>query len=394
MIKYMKTQKNTLVRYAVTGIGTFAVFVGSVSPSALASLTVNINGNGATSENNTSIEISQQTAVVQQNGAQIKNDINSEANTGKNTVAENVGDAHIKTGDITNNVNVQNTAGSNIATGTFCAGCPNGELAIGIEGNGASSTSSVAVASKTNNAAYQTNNGSIINDVQTKLNTGYNTSKKNVGNSYIHTGGIVANVDLNNVYGTNAYVGNKGGTGFDGTITVKGNGAYANVDISVALEHLNEYLQSNEFWIFNKIDEKHNTGNNDCIKNVGDCHITTGGITSGVNVDNQGGENVIGGPKLPDLDDEDPDDDTDTPDESIIDKIIDKIIPDAIAAVTDDPADDSVLGATQLPLTGFGAMPTVLWREIALALFTVVTGLYLRHLFGRLERRYANKVRI
>jgi len=395
--------KKKLVHYILSGVGTFALVAGMVSPVALASLTVNINGNGADSGNDAAIQLNQQTTIVQQNDVDITNDLHSQANTGNNTVSENVGDAHITTGDITDNVAVKNTVGANVATGTLCGGCANGDLTIGIEKNGAASDSAVSVSSTTGNAVYQTNNGKVTNDVKTDLNTGYNSSKKNVGDSYITTGDIKANTALDTTYGYNKYAGIKGTSGLDGTITVKGNGAYADVDVSIALDHLNEFLQSNDFWIVNNIYEKHNTGDNDCKKNVGDCHITTGDISSEADVDNQGGENGIGGTEDPDVDDKDPDPKdpkdpnggTDTPDEkTIIDKIIDKLIPDVEAAVSEESTDDEVLGAAQLPMTGIGAMPTVLWKEILLAMYAVAAGLYLRHLFGRLERRYSTNVRV
>lgn len=378
----------TAGQYVIVGGLTLVLLLNHTFATASAALIVDINGNGTDSETDASIHLTNQNSITQDNSVSMETDVESEANTGGNTIAENVGDAHIITGDITAMSEVANSAGGNVVTEGSCGSC-GGEVIIGVEGNGADSTSAVDITLIHNQQLQQNNSGSILNDLFTDLNTGNNTSRGNVGDSHIASGDIESLIKLSNAYGINVAPAGWGGQGFDGNVTVSGNGANAHVNVSVTLEELKEYLQSNEFWIFNDIEEYKNTGGNECIENVGDCKITTGDITAGVEIDNQGGGNAIGGINLP-ADPDDPSSEEEEKDtvDTIIEKIMDLLIPSVHAAVP-STENGNPLGALQLPMTGFGAMPMVSWKEIALAVYVLILGVYLRKIVQTLQKRSA-----
>lgn len=81
-------------------------------------ITATNNGNGSNSENSTSVIQSSNQTTTQTNSANIKNNLNLTANTGKNTSSYNTGgDSTIKTGDATVIANLINFVNNNITGG-------------------------------------------------------------------------------------------------------------------------------------------------------------------------------------------------------------------------------------------------------------------------------------
>ena len=106
----------------------------SMATPALAGTTITVSGNGAFSENEAEVEMSNSTSVFQSNTAQVSNVISSNSTTGNNNANQNTsGDVLIRTGDALSDVSVENLLNSNHAS-VDC--CDAGDLEIEISGNG------------------------------------------------------------------------------------------------------------------------------------------------------------------------------------------------------------------------------------------------------------------
>lgn len=85
--------------------------------------TLQISGNGADSNNSIQLNQNNNTSVNQTNQANVNNDVNITSNTGGNSINGGVGDGSIKTGNINNNVEINNQFNTNNAT-VNCKNCP------------------------------------------------------------------------------------------------------------------------------------------------------------------------------------------------------------------------------------------------------------------------------
>ncbi len=102
-----------------------------------------IADNGSDSDNEIEIEVADSTAVLQQNSADIENDINVEANTGGNEAEDNTGgDVEIETGDADFTVMVDTMANFNAAD--ILSGIV-GDIELGICDNGTDSENEIEV---------------------------------------------------------------------------------------------------------------------------------------------------------------------------------------------------------------------------------------------------------
>lgn len=85
--------------------------------------TLEISGNGSNSNNSVQLNQTNSTKINQSNSADVNNSVNIDSNTGGNSINGGVGNGSIKTGDITNNVNINNQLNKNIAD-VKCLNCP------------------------------------------------------------------------------------------------------------------------------------------------------------------------------------------------------------------------------------------------------------------------------
>ncbi len=389
----MKKRSSWFVQKVVSLGMTGALLVSMSTGTVSAGLQININGNGTDSNNSAQFTISQQTSISQTNALDITNDVESNANTGGNTVSNNVGDVTIQTGDITSSTSIVNEGGTNKAT-AGCDSCHLGDVSATIAKNGTGSKTTLDLTAEQNTQVVQQNNAQVKNIVDADLNTGFNESKKNVGDSKIRTGDITANVTYHNKVGKNIYKNPATSNSWNVGVDIFGNGAYSHVQVGLAFDTTRLIDQINNVDLLNitKIDA--NTGGNECLKNVGDCDIITGKIAIGTAIGNVGGINHVSdgkgdkdiptppddgnGGTLPDEEKPSKDDD-----KSVVDKIKDIIFPPAEAAT-----DDQVLGAIELPTTGLGELPYVSWAEALTGLFLVALGGYMRHWVSRLQKRH------
>jgi len=208
---------------AGTGIATAAIIAQGFAGVALATLDVEISGNGANSDNTANVTVQNQTQVQQNNTANITNNVDVSADTGKNDANKNTGgDVDITTGNATTTVGVSNTANSNVADVNEC--CV-GDLNVKISGNGAKSDNDANVRVANRTWVDQNNYAKIKNDVDVDSDTGKNDANGNTGGSVsITTGNSSSDVAVSNTANKNvATVGNGSGGGTL-SVVISGNG--------------------------------------------------------------------------------------------------------------------------------------------------------------------------
>jgi len=186
---------------------------------------VRIVGNGSDSDNDVNLLLAHSTVLSQDNNARIHNDVDADANSGKNDANRNTGgDVIVDTGDAKVDVAVDNAVNFNWAE--VDCGCLL-DIFAKVAGNGDHSTNDInaALANDLNvfqdNCGQETNsiwelspirrhNCSLNNDVDAKAKTGLNDANRNTGgpngaDPAVFTGGATSNVDVANSGNANAY---------------------------------------------------------------------------------------------------------------------------------------------------------------------------------------------
>jgi len=278
---------NKLIVRAGAAVSTVALIASSFVGPVLATEVV-ISENGSNSDNTVNVAIDNSTTVDQDNYANITNDVNVSANTGKNDANDNTGgDVSITTGDATAGVGVSNTANSNTADVTGC--CP-GDLDVTITGNGTYSDNDANVALKTSTTVDQDNTAYVKNNVDVDLNTGKNDANDNTGGDVsINTGNASADsIWVSNAVNKNvASVGSGANGGGSLAVVISENGSNSDNTANVAVSSAKTINQTNYAKISNDVDVDADTGKNDANDNTGgEVSIDTGDAKADVWVSN------------------------------------------------------------------------------------------------------------
>lgn len=272
-----------------TAIATVAIMANAFAPmTAFAGTTITINGNAADSDNDVTVNNTQNTNVTQTNYANFTNNVDGDADTGDNDANKNNGgDVMIETGDASVNATVSNSANQNWAN-VDC--CEQGDTEVKIAGNAFDSNNTAnldvdnSVKVNQDNDAYFTNNVKYLD-----ADTGNNdANKNNGGNVSVETGDASVTVAVSNWANANSarVGGGEGGAG-DVSLKILNNAADSDNDITVDLNGTTNVTQDNYADFYNKVDGDANTGDNDANKNNGgDVELTTGDASVDVTVDN------------------------------------------------------------------------------------------------------------
>ena len=276
-----------LKRKLITGIATGAILLNSLTPLAFADTTIEISGNGSSSDNTADVTTSNTTTVVQSNDASVSNNVDANASTGGNDANDNTGgDVVISTGDADSNVDVSTTVNKNHADVEGC-NCDN-DADVLIEGNGSNSDNDANLDTTNDVSVFQDNSAKISNDIDANAKTGNNDANRNTGgDTVILTGDAKTSVDVSNL--ANANIAKVGGDGDGSEINLRilGNGSYSDNDIRLRAHQSVLLVQNNDAYIYNDIDAKAKTGGNDANDNTGgDVIIDTGNAKAWVEVDN------------------------------------------------------------------------------------------------------------
>ena len=267
-----------------------AVFLNLAVP-AMASTTIEITGNGAGSDNWTTVNQTTTNTVTQNNTANVTNKVNADANTGKNDANFNTGgDVVVSTGDAKVKTNIQNALNSNHAEVDCCA---KGDTDVKISGNGAKSDNGVVLNQTTATSVGQNNVANVTNKVDAVAKTGKNDASLNTGGDVLlKTGDAKVESTISTLANVNsAVVGGDSSHGSNdnpsASFVISGNGAGSDNYITAALANATTVAQNNLANVTNDVDADADTGHNDAGFNTsGDVIIGTGDATVKADVDN------------------------------------------------------------------------------------------------------------
>lgn len=163
-------------------------------------VTAQNTGNGAGSTNQATIVTQQTATVIQENTAQIENDIQQNLNTGRNQSSQNVGDVKIDTGQVKSSTSLNNSGNDNLTKLVLPV---IGEIKALNQGNGVESYNETQINLEQTINLQQQSSTQLKNNVAVEANTGDNHCNQNVGDCQILTGEIEVVVDVNNDFNRN-----------------------------------------------------------------------------------------------------------------------------------------------------------------------------------------------
>lgn len=240
-----------------------------------------ISENGSGSDSEIVVQTTSNTTVEQSNSADVNNEVDLESNTGENQANENTGQVTIETGEVAQELQIENKLNYSVVE-IPC--CPN-EFDATITSNGSDSTNQVNVSSNNETTVSVNQYADVQNNVSGIANTGENTANQNGGSVDITTGDIyvLAKIKTGPVNVEKITGGNGGGSV---SISVDGNGADSENLVTVLLNDLARINVNNNANIENNIDWDLNTGRNEANGNLGDVSIRTGNILFDLFVEN------------------------------------------------------------------------------------------------------------
>lgn len=271
---------------------------------------VTIAGNGYDSDNDVTVSDKESaTSVFQNNLAEVKNTVNTDADTGKNDANKNTnGDVYVKSGDALTQVGVSTTANSNSAVVGW-GGPSTGGVSAVIADNGADSDNDLVLDLGKQTSVYQGNSARVWNEVKADADTGHNDANKNTGGEvWLETGDAAILTAVSNNLNYNAavvdccnvgevmakIVGN--GADSDNTIGLRLGGDTYVVQGGYMLPHMTDGFNfigspmgfgGNQAQVENHVYADASTGKNDANKNTGGAvGIFTGDADVLVGIDN------------------------------------------------------------------------------------------------------------
>ena len=175
--------KMTQLKKQITGALTIGLMVAQllapVAAYAEDGINLTISGNGAQSTSVENVAVVNTTTVSQTNTSNVTNNVDSKSNSGGNDANYNTGgDVAVITGKATSNVDVLNDLNKNIAT-VDC--CEPASTTVTIDGNGYQTKNDVNLSQTNTNALVQTNVANVLNNVDSKANSGWNDAKYKTG---------------------------------------------------------------------------------------------------------------------------------------------------------------------------------------------------------------------
>lgn len=298
-------------------------------------------GNGAGSTNDIGVGVSQEDVLVQENRANVDNDLDQDVRTGANRASNNTGgNSLVETGDADSSatiVNMLNTNAAGVKVAQFTvsddhvgdyvldfdtncvSGCGStGSASLGNEGNGSDSLNTIGYESDNNSATFQTNDADIVNTLTLAADSGNNDASRNTGGDVsIRTGdaSVTANIlnFANNNIAGNVVVGLVNIYGnFLGDIVLpagyftqaetesyflnEGNGSGSSNSLAFSQVDDSSIFQFNDALIQNDVNIDVNTGGNTANRNTGgDVLVDTGDASATANVLNVANTNLVGG---------------------------------------------------------------------------------------------------
>lgn len=273
----------------ITLAGSVALFAATLLPA----LAVNSCTNGTTgpmSNNTCSVTNSSNVTVNNVNDAQIKNDVKTYVNTGRNSASNNTLGGNITTGNATSNVTVQSLA--NVNTTNVTSGFGSGNNTAGNIITGPFSNDDAFVTNAHKSAVNNDNTATVNNVVNSLAGTGLNNADNNTGPASVRTGNAALMVNVDNHINDNwtmvaSGVGSGNNFAENGTTGPSSNNTATVTNAAEALVN-----NINDLLVNNVLRTLAGTGRNSASNNTLGGDIVTGNANSGVGVSTEGNFNV------------------------------------------------------------------------------------------------------
>ena len=277
---------------------------------------VEISGNGSDTENTVELGMESGVSVFQENEADVDNEVDAFAGTGKNEAKDNTGGSvSIDTGDASVTIGLSTGANWNSAM-VGGSGGGAGSLSALILGNGTDSNNSILLGLGGGVLIAQANEAEVDNEVWAFAGTGANEAKDNTGGeTSIDTGDASVDVTVDNMVNFNWADSDCGCLLEDLLLKIAGNGEDSQNEIKLGGEAGLEVFQGNceEFEqgpasqrgnhrddceVENEVWADAKTGKNEADDNTGDPggdpSIETGDADTEVDLSTSGYSNVYG----------------------------------------------------------------------------------------------------
>lgn len=170
---------------------------------------------------------------------------------------------------------------------------------IVVSGNGSNSDNTVKVEQSSSTAVVQNNEAEVSNKVTSSSSTGGNDANDNTGGDVIiRTGNAESETTVENMLNQNAASVDCCESANDVKVTISGNGTHSDNDIELGLEDSKELFQTNKANVYNNVESKAKSGDNEAKRTTGgDVTIYTGDATAKSDVSTSANANhaTIGG---------------------------------------------------------------------------------------------------
>jgi len=278
---------------------------------------VEISGNGSDTNNTVELGMESGVEIYQENEADVDNEVEAFAGTGKNEAKDNTGGSvSIETGNASVTIGLSTAANWNSAKVGGGSGSGLGSLSALILGNGEDSDNTIELGLGSGVLIAQANEAEVDNEVWAFAGTGANSAEDNTGGeTSIDTGNATVDVTVDNMVNFNWAASDCGcllsdlllkiaGNGEDSTNTIKlgesgsllevfqGNCEELSEGLTQGGRHGDDCEVENEVWADAK------TGKNEADDNTGDPggdpSIETGDADTEVDLSTSGYSNVYG----------------------------------------------------------------------------------------------------
>jgi len=255
---------------------------------------VEISGNGSDTKNGVELGMESVVELYQNNEADVDNDVEAFAGTGKNEAKDNTGGSvSIDTGEASVTVNLSTGANWNSAKVGGGSGSGLGSLSALILGNGTDSENSILLGLGSGVLIAQANEADVDNDVEAFAGTGANEAKDNTGGeSSIDTGDATVDVTVDNMVNFNWADSDCGCLLEDLLLKIAGNGEDSKNEIKLGESgSLLEVFQGNCEELSGEVSSQHRRHGNDCeVENEVWADAKTGKNEVGDNTGDPGGD--------------------------------------------------------------------------------------------------------
>ena len=162
-----------------------------------------IIGNGSGSSNGITQTQNSNTQILLNNNLRIRNNVQTNANTGDNEASDNTGDVTIVTGNVNTRIGVAN---QNLNNSFASVSKPDSSLNTKVAGNGVGSSNQIESDYNSDDEYVVNNYLELNNNLGIYSNTGGNKASRNNGKVFITTGNVYLDIILSNRFNSSGVV--------------------------------------------------------------------------------------------------------------------------------------------------------------------------------------------